>query len=111
MSETPKLCQSCAAIVEESGLHFVECGGIQNGLKTTPTVWRLRPKNEAIREAQITKDLQRLSKALALLDKWQEFAEGLVRCVRGEEKLRPLLFEADFKKALADFDRLQEEKK
>ena len=67
MSETPKLCQSCAAIVEESGLHFVECGGIQHGLKDSPTVWRLRPKNEAIREAQITKDLQRLSRAVAFI--------------------------------------------
>jgi len=44
-------------------------------------------------------------------DQWREFAEGLVRCVRGEDELRPLLFEADFKKALADFDRLQEESK
>ena len=44
-------------------------------------------------------------------DQWREFAEGLVRCVRGEEKLRPLLFSADFKKALAEFDRLQEESK
>jgi len=44
-------------------------------------------------------------------NQWREFAEGLVRCVRGEEKLRPLLFSADFKKALAEFDRLQEETK
>ncbi len=44
-------------------------------------------------------------------DQWREFAEGLVRCVRGEDELRPLLFKADFKKALAEFDRLQEESK
>jgi hypothetical protein len=76
MSDTPKLCQSCEAIVEESGLHFVECGGIQNGLKTSPKVWRLRPKNEAIREAQITKDLQRLSRAVAFVAMLQDTIQG-----------------------------------
>ena len=111
MSDTPKLCQSCAAIVEESGLHFVECGGIQNGLKTSPKVWRLRPKNEAIREAQITQDLQRLSKALALLDKWRECAERLVEAFRGVpyDPFTVGSFNAqNCKNALADFKKLKD---
>ncbi len=107
MSDTPKLCESCAAIVEESGLHFVECGGIQNGLKTSPTVWRLRPKNEAIREAQITKDLQRLSEALASLNKWRECAVRLA----GSIALAPVVPTNSMKAALAEFDRLKEESK
>ena len=106
MSETPKLCQSCAAIVEESGLHFVECGGIQNGLKTSPTVWRLRPKNEAIREAQITKDLQRLSEVERKLNQLREALEKISNL----SSTTCLSFEVDMAKARKILEEMEETK-
>lgn len=53
--------------LEESGLHWVLCGGMSVGMTAQPKVWRLRPKDEPAREAQRAKDLQRLASAARLL--------------------------------------------
>lgn len=50
--------------LKESGLEWVICGGISVGMTVYPTVWRLRYKDENLRIAQRTKDLQ-MSAALA----------------------------------------------
>lgn len=41
-------------------------------------------------------------------DEWREFSVRVARCICAENNLRPLLFRADFKTALAEFDRLME---
>jgi hypothetical protein len=53
--------------LEESGLHWVLCGGMHVGHTVQPKVWRLRPKDEVAREAQRAKDLQRLASAARLI--------------------------------------------
>lgn len=59
--------------LEENGLHWVLCGGVQVGLRTHPKVWRLRPKDEVEREAQRAKDLQRLASAARLIHSISEY--------------------------------------
>ena len=63
----PSPCSACAAIIEASNLHFVECGGVSVGMHTYPKVWRLRYKDEHLTIAQRTKDLQQLSGAMRYL--------------------------------------------
>lgn len=63
----PSICSACSAIVEESNLHFVRCGGMSVGMHTSPMVWRLRYKDDNITIAQRTKDLQKLAGAMRYL--------------------------------------------
>jgi hypothetical protein len=62
--------------LEESGQHWVLCGGLHVGRTVQPRVWRLRPKDEVVREKQRAEDLQQLAcetrraEQLALNSRW-----------------------------------------
>jgi len=64
------------AQLEESGLHWVLCGGMQVGHTNQPKVWRLRPKDEPEREAQRARDLQRMAGMARVLARVLEWCES-----------------------------------
>lgn len=63
----PLLCPDCAEHIENSNLHWVQCGGISVGTHRSPLVWRLRYKDENLTVQQRTKDLQKLAGAMRYL--------------------------------------------
>ena len=63
----PSLCAECSKIIEDSNLHFVQCGGLAVGLHRQPLVWKLRDKDETLMLAKRTKDLQKMAAAMRYL--------------------------------------------
>jgi hypothetical protein len=66
-NQPPPLCAECSKIIEDSNLHFVQCGGLAVGLHRQPLVWRLRDKDECLMSARRTKELQKMAAAMRYL--------------------------------------------
>jgi hypothetical protein len=126
--ERERIRLAACGVVAEGSRHILDCGSPCPQMEGGTMSERATPETDyvtrqlygkeyvparAARKLERERDAEREDIAFWIRQcgNWKACAVRLTRCVRAEDKLRPLLFEADFKKALADFDRLQEEGK